>query len=120
MLLRAKLYVMFSIDRQKEILQNGNIKEYLQKELLSLEAGKDIIKFALHGFQGNVYILLSMFANTRYNYSVKNMVKIREALKQHKQARTMITQNRTLKVNWKLLNLPIQNALIYQKILNSK
>jgi hypothetical protein len=100
LLLRPKLYVMFSNDRQKEILSNGDLREYLKKELNSMQIGKDITKYALHGFQGNVYTLLSMIAKGEHEYYVKHMIKIREAIRQKKQPRIMETQKRGLKINW--------------------
>jgi hypothetical protein len=100
LLLRAKLYVMFSIERQKEILEYGDLREYLNKELNSMEIGKDITKYALHGFQRNVYTLLDMIAKDKHEYYVKHMVKIREAIRQKKQPRVMETQKRGLKINW--------------------
>jgi hypothetical protein len=109
LLLRPKLYVMFSNERQKEILSNGDLREYLKKELNTMQIGKDITKYALHGFQGNVYTLLNMIAKGEHEYYVKHMIKIREAIRQNKQPRTMITQKRTLKIPYTINDYHIQN-----------
>jgi hypothetical protein len=95
---------MFSGDRQKEILQYADLQEYLKKGLNLVRIGKDIVKYALHGFQRNVYTLHQMIAENEHEYCVKHMIKIREAIKQHKQPRTMITQKRTLKTQWQTTN----------------
>ncbi|MEM3665187.1 MAG: DNA polymerase [Candidatus Jordarchaeales archaeon] len=105
LLLRPKLYVMFSNERQKEIMQEGDLREYLNKELDSMEIGKDIVKYALHGFQGNVYTLLNLIAKNEKTYKTKHMVKIREAIRQHKQARIMETQTRTLNIPLETITL---------------
>lgn len=104
LLLRPKLYVMFSKDRQKEILENGDFHGYLRKEQDSMVIGKDIVKFALHGFQRNVYTLLAMVGQDKHEYYVRHMVKIREALKQNIQPRMMVNQKRGLRLNWQELS----------------
>ena len=70
-LLKPKLYVMFSKERQREILQQGDIREYLKRELNTMEMGKDIVKYASHGFQGDVFTLLNLIAESKYVYSSK-------------------------------------------------
>jgi hypothetical protein len=107
MLLRPKLYVMFSKDRQKEILQHGDFIEYLRKERRSLRS-EDIVKYALHGLQRNVDTLLQMVEEDRHEYYSRHMTTVREALSQHKQPRVMINQKRGLRVNWGFLNKPLE------------
>jgi hypothetical protein len=106
-LVRPKLYVMFSKDRQKEILQHGDFIEYLRKERRSLRS-EDIVKYALHGFQRNWDTLLQMVEENRHEYYSRHMTTIREALRQHKQPRLMINQKRGLHVNWQPLNKPLE------------
>jgi hypothetical protein len=106
LLLRPKLYVMFSKDRQREILQHGDFIDYLKREFGSF-SDKDFVKYALHGFQRNIYTLLDMVAQDRHEYYSKHMRTIREALRQQKQPRVMITQKRSLNVNWKALETPL-------------
>lgn len=103
LLLRPKMYVMFSIDRQKEFLESRlRFVEWLSNVLSSLEIGrnKDVVKFATHGFWGKPSRLLEMVANNKYVYEVTRMRKIREALRQHKNPRVMFIQKRALKMNW--------------------
>lgn len=106
-LLRPKLYVMFSKDRQKEILQYGDFVKYLQVERRSFRS-EDFVKYALHGFQRNVDTLLQMIEENRHEYYSRHMTTIREALRQHKQPRLMITQKRGLNMNWQKLNKPLE------------
>jgi hypothetical protein len=106
-LLRPKLYVMFSKNRQKEILQYGDFIEFLKRERRSLR-NEDIVKYALHGFQRNTDTLLQMIEENRHEYYSRHMTTIREALRQHKQPRLMITQKRGLNVNWKTLEKPLE------------
>ena len=70
-----------------------------------MELGKDIVKYALHGFQGNVYTLLNLIAKNEKTYQIKHMVKIREAIRQHKQPRIMETQIRKLNIALETINL---------------
>jgi hypothetical protein len=112
LLLRPKVYVMFSPKWQNEILQCGNLPAYLAKEMPKMKVGKDeaIIKFALHGFQGNVHTLLEMIAENKFTYEARHMVKIGEAIRQHKQPRVMELQKRTLNVDWQKLSDPYIKA----------
>jgi len=99
-------------------LQYGDLRGYLKKELMDMEIGrnKDIVKFALHGFWRDVYTLLLMYAENRHEYYVGHMVKIREAIRQHRQPRVMISQKRGLHANWTDLSYAFKKALQYQKI----
>ncbi len=109
LILRTKLYVMFSKQRQHEILNYGDFREYLKKELKTMQIGKDIVKYALHGFQGTVTTLLNLIAENKHDYQVKHMTKIREAIRQRKQPRTMINQQRSVKINWQIPILTIHH-----------
>ena len=100
LLIKPKLYVMFSKEVQTEVEKEGNLREYLKKNLDSLTVGEDIVKFALHGFWGNPKQLLELYVEKGNEYIVEHMVKIKEALRQGKQPRVMETQKRHLKVDW--------------------
>ena len=111
LLIRPKLYVMFSEEIQREVVTdyNGDLRGWLRKNLPSIEEHlrtnpQDIWKFfpkyALHGFQGSVIELLKLYQNKSNEYLSKHMTKIREAVKQKKQARIMETRPRRLVVNW--------------------
>lgn len=119
MLLRPKLYVMFSLQKQKEFLDSSlTFSKWLKKNLDSLKIGKDkdIVKFATHGFWGKPSRLLEMVANGEYFYEVKRMRKIREALRQHKNPRVMFTQKRALMMNWSRLDSVFEIAEEYGKL----
>jgi hypothetical protein len=100
LLIKPKLYVIFSKQLQTKIEKDGNLREYLKKNLDSLNVGEDIAKFALHGFWGDVKQLLELYVDKGNEYIVSHMVKVKEALRQGKQARVMETQKRHLKVDW--------------------
>lgn len=107
LLLRPKLYVMFSLEKQREFIDSTlPFTVWLKENLSSLKIGKDkdIIKFATHGFWGKPSRLLEMVANGNYVYEVKRMRKIREALRQHKNPRVMFTQKRALNMDWHLID----------------
>jgi len=88
----------------------------LAKEGSTMAVGKDkdIVKFATHGFQGNVHTLLEMIAQNKHTYEAQHMVKIGEAIHQHKQPRVMELQQRTLNVDWQKLSDPYIKAQQYQ------
>ena len=100
LLIKPKLYVMFSKEVQTEVEKEGNLRDYLKKNLDSLNVGEDIVKFALHGFWGDPKQLLELYVEKGNEYIVEHMVKIKEALRQGKQPRVMETQKRHLKVDW--------------------
>jgi len=100
LLIKPKLYVMFSKQVQNEVKREGNLREYLRKNLGSLKVDEDIVKFALHGFWGNPKQLLELYVEKGNEYIVEHMVKIKEAIRQGKQPRVMETQRRHLKVDW--------------------
>lgn len=115
LLIKPKLYVMFSKKIQAEVEKEGNLREYLKNNFDSLAVGEDIVKFALHGFWGDVKQLLELYVEKGNEYIVGHMVKIKEALRQGKQPRVMETQRRHLKVDWskeiRPCGLPLNEAL---------
>jgi len=76
--------------------------------------GEDIVKFAFHGFWGDVKQLLELYVDKGNEYIVDHMVKIKEAVRQGKQPRIMETQKRHLNVDWgnqiRSCGLPINEA----------
>lgn len=119
LLLRAKMYVMLSLQKQKEFLDsNLPFTFWLKNNLGSLKIGKnkDIVKFATHGFWGKPSRLLEMVANGKYMYEVKRMRKIREALRQHKNPRVMFVQKRALKMNWSDIDDSVSIAKEYGEV----
>ena len=100
LLIKPKLYVMFSKEVQTEVEKEEDLREYLKKNLDSLTVGEDIVKFALHGFWGDPKQLLELYVEKGNEYIVEHMVKIKEAFRQGKQPRVMETQRRHLKVDW--------------------
>lgn len=116
LLIRSKLYVMFSEGVQKEVMQFRSLREWLKNiRIEDLENGKDIVRYALHGFWGNVHNLLELYRDKKKEYFIKHMTKIREAIRQRKQARIMEMQTRALKIDWSnergLCGMPVQQAL---------
>ena len=66
----------------------------------SLDIQGDIVKYALHGFWGDVHQLLELYRDKSNEYSCKHMTKIRESLRQDKRPRIYETQRRGINVNW--------------------
>lgn len=66
LLVRNKLYILYA--------KNGTIKSWAFK-------GKNIAKYALHGFQGSVHDLEKMIATGRRKYQVNRPNRLRESLK---------------------------------------
>lgn len=111
LLIRPKLYVIFSEDIQKEVMGEfgGDLREWLRKNLPAIEEHlktnpqhmwKFFPKYALHGFWGSVIELLKLYRDKSNEYLAKHMTKIREAIRQKKRARVMETKPRKLKINW--------------------
>jgi len=102
LLIKPKLYVMFSEAVKKEVENEGNLRKYLKKNLETLEIRENnkIVKYALHGFWGNAKQLLELYAEKGNEYLIQHMVKIREAIRQRKQPRIMETQKRHIHVDW--------------------
>lgn len=100
LMVRPKMYIMFSDEVQNEVLEVGDLRRYLDKNLGFLEIGKDIMKCAQHGFQGSPFDLLKLYRDKSNEYPTKHMTKIKESIRQRKQPRVMETQKRKLKINW--------------------
>lgn len=101
LLLRPKLYVMFSSRLQDKIQQVGDLRSYFKEmDLKALRNGKDFVKVALHGFRGDIYELIKLYVKGENDYSIQHMTKIRESIRQRKQPRVMETQKRRLKIDW--------------------
>lgn len=118
LLIRPKLYVMFSDEIQKEVMKEfgGDLRGWLRKNLPSIEEHlktnpQDLWdffpKYALHGSQRlSVTELLRLYRDKSNEYLVKHMTKIREAIRQGKQARVMETRSRRLGINWEKEIMP--------------
>lgn len=102
LLIRPKLYVMFSNEVQQAVFEkhSGNLREYLTQNLQRIELRKDIVKYALHGFWGDVHTLLDLYAKKGKEYVVKHMTKIKESLRQRKQPKVMEIRKRHIRVDW--------------------
>lgn len=111
LLIRPKLYVMFSEEIQNEVMGEfgGDLREWLRKNLSSIQEHlktdpqdlwKFFPKYALHGFWGSVTELLRLYRDKSNEYLSKHMTKIREAIRQKKQARVMEAGPRRLGINW--------------------
>jgi len=103
LLIRPKLYVMFSKEAQREVFEeyNGDLRQNLKHNLEKLDLQADVVKYALHGSWGDVYTLLDLYKSKGTEYIVKHMNKIRESLRQRKQPRIMETRRRHIRVDWK-------------------
>jgi hypothetical protein len=101
LMVRPKLYVMFSNEIAEKVRSSGSLREYLKSiDISSLWSRKDMVKYALHGFWGNVWQLLELYVDKSDEYFAQHMTKIRESIRQNKQPRVMETQQRHLRVNW--------------------
>jgi len=100
LLIRPKLYVMFSPEIQKKAESLGDLRQYLKQNIEGLDLTKDIVRYATHGFWGLLRQLLELYVEKGNDYIVQHMVKIREAIKQNKRPRIMETQTRHIGVNW--------------------
>lgn len=98
LLVRPKVYVMFSKKVQDGVERYGNFREYLYDNLS--EALSGALKYATHGFWGSLEQLLQLYADEGSEYVIQHMTKIRESVRQQKQARVMETQKRHLRVDW--------------------
>jgi len=87
LLIGPKLYVMFSKEIQKSI-QEGDLRERPKKiSIETLQNPKEIVRYALHAFWGNVHDLLELHRDRKTSYEIIHMTKTREAIKQRKRAR---------------------------------
>jgi len=101
LIIRPKLYAMFSARIQDKVQRVGDLRSYLkQVGVDSLRNGQDLVKVALHGFWGSVYDFLKIFREGKTEYSCQHMTKIRESIRQRKAPRVMETQHRHVRVNW--------------------
>lgn len=113
---RPKLYVFFSKEVQNRIVQdyNGDLRLFLKENLSSLRIGKHILRYALHGFRGNVYDLLRLYQQKKNDYFFMHMTKIKESIKQHKQPRVMEKRKGKIGIVWEdqkgLCGLPMKKA----------
>lgn len=112
LLIRPKLYVMFSEEIQKEVMGEfgGDLRGWLKKNLPLIEEHlktnpqdkwRFFPKYALHGFWGSVTELLRLYRDKSNEYLAKHMTKIKEAIRQNKQARVMETRPRRLGIDWR-------------------
>lgn|GEM_PF-1623778 len=123
LLLRPKLYVIFSKEIQKEVMEIGDLREWLRRNnIYELKEGRDILRYALHGFWGNVHELLELYRDRKTEYKTMHMNKIKEAIKQRKKARVMENVKRELNVNWGnelgLCNILKEEALKEKELCN--
>jgi len=101
LIVRPKLYVMFSPESQTKIEECGSLRDYLNSiDIKDLHYPRDIVKYALHGFWGNVHDLLRLYRDVETEYLCKHMNRIRESLRQNKTPRQMETLKRRVKVRW--------------------
>lgn len=100
LLIRPKVYVVFSREVQKEAESHGDLRQYLKQNLERLDLAEDVVRYASHGFWGTLRQLLELYVEKEAEYTVQHMVKIREAIRQNKQARVMESQLRHIGVNW--------------------
>ena len=114
---RPKLYVFFSKEVQNHVIEDykGDLRLFLKENLGSLETGKDILHYALHGFRGNVYDLLRLYQQRKNDYFFMHMTKMKEAIRQRKQPRVMEKRKGKIGVDWEtekgLCGLLIKKAL---------
>jgi hypothetical protein len=73
---------------------------WLEEEAKAGRLNEHVPKHALHGFWGNVLDLLKLYRDKSNEYIAKHMTKVREAVRQKKQARVMETRPRRLAVDW--------------------
>lgn len=78
---RNKLYIHFNNEKESteniiRLIERNTIEKFLK-----INKEEKLIKYALHGFQGNVKQLLEMYKTGKYEYDCKRMVKVREALR---------------------------------------
>jgi len=117
LLIRPKLYVMFSREIQKEVRGEfaGDLRGWLRKNLNQIEEHlkanpqdrwKFFPKYALHGFWGSETELLKLYRDKSGEYLAKHMMKVREAIRQKKRARVMETTPRRLGINWENETMP--------------
>ncbi|KXB01896.1 hypothetical protein AKJ45_01780 [candidate division MSBL1 archaeon SCGC-AAA261F19] len=106
LLIRPKLYLMFSPDVQEEVMcdYGGDLRGWLDVNLSMLEEAGSIRelvpKFALHGFWGSPVQLLRLYLEKKNEYLVEHMNKIRESIRQGRQPRKMEERLRSIRIDW--------------------
>jgi len=122
LLIRPKLYVVFSKEVQQEVFDkhNGDLRNYLNQNPKDLDLKRGITKYALHGFWGDINTLLELYVQKENKYIVKHMTKIRESLKQRKQPRIMETRKRQMRVEWKKERQIMSCGLIKKEAMKQK
>jgi hypothetical protein len=122
LLLRPKVYFMFSKEIQEEVERYGDLREYLRDNFR--EACDGVLKYATHGFWGSPDQLLQLYADKGTEYVTQHMTKIRESIRQQKQPRVMESQTRRLWINWEnergLCGLPRKDAITQFELCNGK
>jgi hypothetical protein len=124
LLIKPKLYVIFSKETQEEVMNCGSLREWLQENLETINVWNDkrITKYALHGFWGNVKQLLELYRDKNHCYTTKHMTKIKESLKQNKYPRIMETLQKQIHVDWKkekgLCGIPQKQAYEQKEMCN--
>lgn len=98
LIFRNKLYVHFNNEVEKTEKIIKLIKKYDNKKFLALNEKMHYIKYALHGYQGNVKQLIEMYERGDYQYTCKRMIKVREAIngKKGNKALQFVEQERSL------------------------
>lgn len=89
---RNKLYIHFNN-------KSANVSDIIKK-IKKRKEKKEDIKYALHGFQGNLKDLIRMYETGERSYTAKRMIKVREAInsKQGKKALQFVEERRNLKI----------------------
>lgn len=77
-------------------LEKEGMMTILREKLYLMMDNDKVVKSATHGFWKRGDDLWAMISEGRTNYSVKHMVKIKEAIRQHKQALVFETQDRCI------------------------
>ena len=81
LIFRNKLYIHYNNDVEDTEKINKLIRKMDNKKFLELNKKKHFVKYALHGYQGNIKQLLEMYETGKYEYEAKRMIKVREAIK---------------------------------------
>jgi hypothetical protein len=102
LMIRPKLYVMFSNEVAERLAEEGDLREYLKTiDVSSLRVPEDVVKNALHGFWGSVYQLLELYRDKSNSYLARaRAIRIKESIRQRKNPRVFETSLRGIRVNW--------------------
>ena len=100
LLIRPKVYAIFSREVQKEAESHGDLRQYLKQNLERLDLAEDVVRYATHGFWGTPRQLLELYVEKGNGSTVHHMLKIRVAIRRSKQARVMESQLRHIGINW--------------------